>query len=831
MSKRNERIERMTPLQKAVYALKETQKQLADLRAAQHQPIAIVGMSCRFPGSANSLDRYWKLLCEEQDAIREVPPERWNADEFYDADPSVPGKMNTRWLGTIDHIDMFDNSFFGISEREARMCDPQQRLALELVWEALEDAGIVPASLRGSKTGVFLGIGNCEYVGNLLSEHVSGDAYTSTGAALCVVANRVSHLYDLRGPSLTVDTACSSSLVAAHMACRSLRSGESELALVGGSNLILSPLSTINLSKAGICSGTGKVRAFDAQADGYVRSDGAGMVVLKTLSAAERDEDDIYAVIRGSAVNHNGASYGLTAPRVESQEMVIRAAFESARLPPTAAQYVEMQGTGTQLGDAIEATALGKVMAGRDLRDKCFIGSVKTNIGHAELASGMASLIKVALAVKHRLLPATLNFEHPNPAIPFDSLPLAVQTETAPWPNPTGQFVAGVSAFGFAGTNAHLVVTAPELSLSTNEQAAYNAPHTGSSGENVLCISGKSQAALQAQVVKFRDWLRTTAENWDDVCNNAATKREHHRFRVAVISKDCRTAADRLNAYLQNADVVDVRSGEKHSRLERAAAAAEVLPADADRPETCQTVAQAYVAGVSDAWISNFSKRGRRVKLPTYAWQRRRLWAEGIPLHQLLTALHDQQPLPTMSTLADRQAPATPRPDTTTPFVAPRTRLECALAASWRELLRLEQVGIHDNFFELGGDSLQAAALLNQLQSRAGVALMLHTLFQLQTVSTLAEYILENHPVAARQLEEQFASPVTEDERPGSTADASFASEAAQSLDGFNRIRKLPRLASPIEDVAAAADVDNLTDDEVEVLLQQLLPNEGDAGE
>ena len=336
-------------------------------------------------------------------------------------------------------LDQFDAHFFGISPREAARMDPQQRLLLEVAWEALEDAGQLRERLAGTPTGVFIGISNNDYGRIQFNDPDRIDAYAGTGNALSIAANRISYVFDFRGPSIAVDTACSSSLVAVHQACGSLSSGESTLALAGGVNLILSPAITINFSKAGAMAPDGRCKAFDARANGYVRSEGAGIVVLKPLTKAIADGDPIYAVIRGSAVNQDGRSNGLMAPNPRAQEAVLREAYRRAAVSPGDVQYVEAHGTGTLLGDPIEAKALGAVLAvDRPPERPCLLGSVKTNLGHLEAAAGIAGLIKVALALKHREIPPSLHFEEPNPHISFDQLPLRVQTTLEPWPARAG---------------------------------------------------------------------------------------------------------------------------------------------------------------------------------------------------------------------------------------------------------------------------------------------------------------------------------------------------------------------------------------------------------
>lgn len=553
-----ERLKNMTPLQRAVFALKETQARLEALERKQAEPIALVGMACRFPGNAQDPASYWRLLCEGVDAIREIPSDRWDADRFYDPDPTVPGKMGSRWGGFIDGIDQFDNHFFGISDREAERTDPQQRILLELGWEALEDAGIPPSTLRGSRAGVFLGISSSEF-GIILSGDLSNaDAHTAAGTSLCIAANRISFALGMAGPSVALDTACSSSLVALHLACQNLRSGECDLALVGGTNLLLSPFGTINLTKAGFCAPDGRVHAFDASAAGYVRSEGAGIVVLKPLSAAQRNNDPIYAVIRGSAINQNGSCNGLTAPSRAAQEQVLREAYARARVTPAQIQYVETQGTGTRMGDTIEATALGTVLReGRASDSPCAIGSVKTNIGHTECASGMASLMKVALAIKHRQLPPSLHFQTPNPDIPFAHLGLRVQQKLETWPTSAHPRLAGVSAFGFGGSNAHVVLEEPPADAGA-PPAANDQPQAC-----LLPISARTEQALSDLARRYHAFLDADPPTWRDICYTAALRRDHHDCRLAILAASAQQARDALQAYLAGLPCSAVVHGRK----------------------------------------------------------------------------------------------------------------------------------------------------------------------------------------------------------------------------------------------------------------------------
>ena len=455
-----ERLSRLSPMQRALLALEEASARIDQLELGRSEPVAVVGVGCRFPGGADGVERFWAGLSEGRSAIGEVPPDRWDMDAFFDPDPDAPGKIATRHAGLLEGVDRFDAPLFGISPREAVLMDPQQRWLLEVVWEALEWSGIAPDSLSGSATGVFVGISTNEYLQRALK---MGDPsvvgpHAGTGNALSIAANRLSYVLGLRGPSMAVDTACSSSLVAVHLACQSLRSGESDLALAGGVNLLLAPETMINFSRARMLSPDGRCKTFDAAADGYVRGEGCGMVVLRRLSDALGAGDEVLAVIRGSAVNQDGRSNGLTAPNGPSQEAVVRRALEVAGVDPADVGYVEAHGTGTPLGDPIELRALGRVL-GPGRRPDCplVVGSVKTNIGHLEAAAGIAGLIKAVLAVHHGRIPAHLNFTDPNPHVPWDELPVVIPTEAMAWP---GRRVAGVSSFGFGGTNAHVVLEA-----------------------------------------------------------------------------------------------------------------------------------------------------------------------------------------------------------------------------------------------------------------------------------------------------------------------------------------------------------------------------------
>ncbi|WP_245667299.1 beta-ketoacyl synthase N-terminal-like domain-containing protein, partial [Actinomadura macra] len=435
---------------------------LAPGPAAAHEPIAVIGIGCRLPGGERDLtgpEDYWRFLTGRGDAIREVPDGRW--DPYDDGSPEVGDLLarTTRRGGFLDDLAGFDARFFGITPREAAVMDPQQRLVLEVAWEAFEHAGIGPASLRGSRTGVFVGVSAPEYAAFTASDPAALEPFTATGAAPAIIANRLSYLLDLRGPSMVVDTACSSSLVATHLAVQALRGGEADMALAGGVNLLLSPAVTMTFDLAGGTAADGRCKPFDASADGMVRAEGCGALVLKRLPDAVRDGDRVLAVIRGSGVNSDGRSNGLVAPNAGAQRALLRAVYAAAGVATREVDYVEAHGTGTFLGDPIEARALGEVLgACRPADEPLLIGSAKSNLGHLESAAGVAGLIKTVLALHHRTIPPSVHYAKPNPHIPFDDLRLMVVAEQTPWPERGRPTRAGVSGFGFGGTNAHILL-------------------------------------------------------------------------------------------------------------------------------------------------------------------------------------------------------------------------------------------------------------------------------------------------------------------------------------------------------------------------------------
>lgn len=492
--------------------------------------IAIIGMACRFPG-APDLKGLWTLLCDGQDGIHRVPRNGSDTERCDSLEPGITRSVNCGCGGCITGIEYFDDRFFGIAPNEARHMDPQQRLLLQLTWHALEDAGLLKDRLARTRVGVFVGISTNDY-GRLFKNDADIGPYTTTGNAASIAANRLSYCFDWIGPSLAIDTACSSSLVAVHQACRSLRNCESSLAIAAGVNIILGTTNSISLSQARLLAPDGKCKAFDSRADGYVRSDGVGVVVLKRLQEALRDGDRIYAVIRGSAVNQDGRSNGLRAPNRLSQVALLRDAYSDAQVSPKALQYVEAHGSGTQLGDYIEASALNEVLSrGRADSEPCFIGSVKSNIGHAESAAGIAGLIKASLALHHSILPRSLHFSEWNPHIKSEKTCLVVLTDTLKWKSDSPK-LAGVSSFGFGGTNAHVVLEEAPPDIDRD-----GTRYDQSSGRDfILPISAASSTALQMLLCSVRDLLAVPeCPALSDLCFTAAGRRTHHRFRAVLV--------------------------------------------------------------------------------------------------------------------------------------------------------------------------------------------------------------------------------------------------------------------------------------------------------
>lgn len=533
----------MSALKQALLAVRELRAQLQAAKGASQEPIAIIGASCRFPGGANGLENYWRLLESGVDGITEVPNERWDVDALYDPDPAAAGKVITRKGGFIDGVFDFDAERFRISPREALSMDPQQRIVLELAWTALEDAGISPDSLEGSPTGVFLGIGLSDYGRRHFwsSDPSRIDAYGGTGTFSSIAAGRIAYSLGLTGPTLAVDTACSSSLVALHLACQSLRAAESSMALVAGVNLLLSPEPTIYFSRLQALSPDGHCKTFDASANGYARGEGAGVVILKPLDRARADGDPILAVIRGSAINQDGKSNGLTAPSAKAQRQVIKAALRAAQLEPEAIDYIEAHGTGTPLGDPIEVDALKSVFGARPTEGPpLHLGSVKTNFGHLEPAAGIAGLLKAVLVVKHRVVPPHLHLRQVNPRITLEGTSLVIPTDSWRCPDQVRPLRAGISSFGLSGTNAHVIIeSAPQVEADIAVK-----------GPLVLKLSAPSIEQLRQAAKELQDHVDSSTVA--DLCRTLALGRAEFPYRYAATVADSQQVAELLKSLVNN---------------------------------------------------------------------------------------------------------------------------------------------------------------------------------------------------------------------------------------------------------------------------------------
>ncbi len=549
MSNQFESGEDLSPTKRALLALKQMQSKLEALEKEKHEPIAIVGIGCRFPQAGDRPEDFWQMLLEGKSGITEVPADRWDINAYYNANVNTPGKMYSRYGGFVPHLQEFDAQFFRISPREAISLDPQQRLLLEVSWEALERAGIAPEQLTGSQTGVFVGICGNDYWHQLLTKKPEIDAYLATGNSHSMASGRLSYILGLTGSSLSVDTACSSSLVAVHLAVASLRHRECDLAIASGVNRILLPEVSINFSQAKMLTPGKYCKTFDAAADGFVRAEGCGAIVLKRLSDAVADGNNILAVILGSAVNHDGRSSGLTVPNGPAQQAVIRQALEQSKIEPRQVSYIETHGTGTALGDPIEVGALGAVFGQKSPVEPLLIGSVKTNIGHSEAAAGIASLIKVVMALQQEEIPPHLHLQQPNPHIDWEQLPIKVATKRTPWTEK--QRIAGISSFGFSGTNAHVVVAqAPQLA---RDVAQYIRPF------HLFTLSAKTQTALKQLAVRYQDYLGSTKADIGDICFTANVGRSHFNYRLCVVTSSTTQLREQLAAFVAGQEVTDLR--------------------------------------------------------------------------------------------------------------------------------------------------------------------------------------------------------------------------------------------------------------------------------
>ena len=544
-------------MKSALQQIRALKEKLSAKEKDANEPIAIIGMACRFPAGIHTTQQYWQFLCEGGNAVTEVPATRWNIRDYPDTNP---------YGAFLENIELFEPQFFNISPREAVTLDPQQRLLLETSWEALENANIIPAQLAESTTGVFIGIAGSDYDYLLTQQanheayadatYAKNDLYERTGVDASVAAGRLSYILGLQGPCLAVDTACSSSLVAVHLACQSLRLHESSMALAGGVSLMLRADTTQAFTRAGMLAPDGKCKTFDVSADGYVRGEGCGIIVLKRLSDAQKDQDTVLAVIAGSMVNHDGASSGLTAPRGPSQTAVIQHALKNARLKPNDISYIEAHGTGTALGDPVEVGALSEVFRHRDT--PLWLGSVKTNIGHLETAAGVASLMKTVLMLQHRKIPPHLHFKTPNQHMDSQTASIKIPLLLQDW-NVTKRH-AGISSFGYSGTNAHIILSAaPEP-----ESASTEKPDSGESPFQVIGLSARTEASLEAVVRQYRAWLASNTDlSLGAICHTHNTRRTSFPYRLAITANSTLDLLQQLQRWPDNK--ADANLAQAHS--------------------------------------------------------------------------------------------------------------------------------------------------------------------------------------------------------------------------------------------------------------------------
>jgi len=716
------------------------------------EPIAIIGMGCRFPGASNPR-AFWKLLQEGGDAVREIPADRWDANAFREPDPASPERISSGKAGLIDSVDGFDWRAFRIAPREAKYMDPQHRLLLEVAWEALEDAGMPFEEVAGSRTGVYIAIMWNDYL-RLQSRDASRiNGYSATGNGFAFAANRISYTFDLRGPSVAMDCACAGSLASLHAACQSLWMGETTMALAGGVNLMLSPDVDIMLTKAGVLSSEGRCMTLDARADGFVRGEGAGVVVLKPYSQLTAS-DRVYGLVRGSAVSHNGHNEWIMAASTTGQEMALTDAYGVAGVDPAAVDYVELHGTGLPKGDPIEANVLGKVVGTRPGRDHpCAIGSVKSNIGHLDSAAGIAGVIKVALAFHNRMIPPTIHLEEVNPEIHLEELGLTAQRTLGPWPSTTRPPLAGITAISMSGVNAHVVLEGPDARIRARTE------RPGAERALVLPLSAPSPMALSSLVGALQDQLTHDNCGGDssmrDICFTASVRRSHHAHRLALVVGPQTVLVDTLQNVLTGQPVSAIFSSESPPEeddirpelievidqcLSARDPAGTVDPSLVEKDEEPSLLLEAlcvlYVRGYAVNWLALYPSGGRCVDFPTTPWQRERLWLDWLDTPDpALTAEPEGQPdpSPTLVQLLSK-APTNERWDLLRAHV--RARVAEVLGIDQPHLLEPQQ-----RFFDIGMNSLSAVELVSALQADVGQSLPATLAFEYPSVEELTEHL------------------------------------------------------------------------------------------
>ncbi|MCC6806944.1 MAG: SDR family NAD(P)-dependent oxidoreductase, partial [Deltaproteobacteria bacterium] len=594
-------------------------KALPAVTAPDEEPLAIVGMACRYPGRVDSPESFWRLLAEGGDGIEPFPSERWDVASIYDPNPDAPGKTYSREGGFLHAVDQFDAEFFGVGENEAAAMDPQQRLLLEVSWEAFERAGIEPRTLRGSATGVYVGLMYSDYGAvSATPEQLTG--YVTTGSLGSVASGRLSYFYGLQGPAMTVDTACSSSLVALHLAAQALRAGECTQALVAGVTIMTTPSVFIEFSRLGGLARGGRSKSFSEDADGVSWAEGCGVLVLKRLSEALKAGDEVLGVVRATAVNQDGRSNGLTAPNGPSQVRLIEDALARGRLDPSQIDYIEGHGTGTTLGDPIEVAALAEVFGGsRQSGRPLVLGSVKSNIGHTQAAAGVAGIIKVILSLAHESIPSSLYAERPTKNVAWDGSGLLLANKSLPWVRGARPRRAGVSSFGIGGTNAHVIIEEPPRRTAPAALAPRGA------AAQLLVLSAKSEAALTLLARRYSAFLGTTRDALSDIAFTALRHREQFAWRLALVATSKAEAKEKLERYLNGERPQGLWTGEA-----KATAASEASSEGERNDEDLAGSGRQWVLGATD--LRALPWRGKRVEVPPYAFDRKRYWLDAGPL-------------------------------------------------------------------------------------------------------------------------------------------------------------------------------------------------------
>ncbi|KFE71838.1 SDR family NAD(P)-dependent oxidoreductase [Hyalangium minutum] len=794
-----------------------------DVRAVE--PIAIIGMAGRFPGSPN-LARYWENLMAGKDLVTEIPRDRFDWRDFYGDPQKDPTKTPSRWGGFLQDVDRFDALFFSISPREARSMDPQQRLFLETVWQAIEDAGYPPSQLAGTSTGLFVGVAGSEYSHLLEQSGAEIDGQAATGNAHSILANRVSFLLDLHGPSEPVDTACSSSLVAVHRAVAAIQAGECDLAIAGGVNVLLTPAGFLAFGKSGMLAGDGRCKTFDQKADGYVRGEGVGAVLLKPLSRALADGDTIYAVVKGSAVNHGGRANSLTAPNPNAQADLVMRAVRKAGVAPESIGYIEAHGTGTSLGDPIEINGLKRAFRELGLggteawrRKSCGLGTVKTNIGHLETAAGIAGLIKVLLALRHKKLPPLVHFQQLNEYIDLEDSPFYVVDKARDWEparDARGAALprrAGISSFGFGGVNVHLVL----------EEHEVPAPPEQLSGEGeAILLSARSTERLKAYAEDFITFLEAVEAAPEeqrtrlaDLAYTLQVGREHMSHRLALIVRSRKELIEKLRGFTnEGAGGSDVFVGDDHSHKDLISLFSQEGAdlgyfEELARRGNSRKLAALWAKGFSIPW-AELQARGthRRLPLPTYPFARERYWlptpvravAPVQPAQQPVTQAPPARvpspaaPVPQPAATAPAPAPApaqSPRAEEPAPRAAPAPRAEDAslqptarIRAVFAEFIGLEEQAIDPNreFTSYGIDSIAGLRVMQRIQQLYGENVPMLAIIEHPTLHRFTNHLLRNYvkAEAAPAAPAPAASPVPAPVAPAPAASAPTAVPSAR---------------------------------------------------